>query len=206
MINRKLALVVHRDNLDKVSVTEKDMDLSVFGLMERTLCEKDTNYLQIIPYIVLQNDVTRKFFVYTRGEKGEENRLHGKCSIGLGGHIETIPDPEKYVSFRLFIVNDAFRELEEEVGIPKDDLFIYLNSFYIGETFLLSDETEVDKVHVGIPIILTLEDKELPKLEEGVITKGEWLTFDEIKQAVDSGEIELEKWSSLMMKDHLPVN
>lgn len=203
MMNRKLALVIKRDNLHKVFPINNQPDFDLFGLMERTLCETDTNYLQIIPYITLFNKETKKYFVYTRGGKGNEGRLHGKCSVGLGGHIETTPNYELNENFKEFILEDAYRELEEEVGINEEMIDTYIEYVDVYPNVLLSDANEVDMVHVGIPIIIIMKTEELPQLEEGVITKGNWLTHNEIMKLVDSGEIQLEQWSKMMLR--IPV-
>lgn len=199
MINRKMALVVKRDDLHNVFPISNDPDFKYFGLMERTLCETDSNYLQIIPYITLYNKYTSKYFVYTRGGKGDEGRLHGKCSIGLGGHIEIAPSIKVNNNFKEFILEDAYRELDEEVGINEENDIDYVDHLGIYPYALLSDANEVDKVHVGIPITIIMKTEDLPQLEEGVITKGNWLTLEEIKELVKTGEIELERWSELVL-------
>jgi predicted NUDIX family phosphoesterase len=60
------------------------------SLVDRAVCETDLSTVQLIPYIALvdvSNDET-KYFVYTRGKASGEGRLVGKCSIGIGGHME----------------------------------------------------------------------------------------------------------------------
>src|SRR5699024_7470616 len=48
--------------------------------------EQDTTYLQPIPYTIIKQG--SKYFAYTRLEGGGEARLHGKTSIGAGGHMD----------------------------------------------------------------------------------------------------------------------
>ena len=52
--------------------------------------EQDPSYRQIIPYVA----VTRgdEVFATRRLDKGGEARLHGRLSLGVGGHIERADD------------------------------------------------------------------------------------------------------------------
>ena len=54
--------------------------------MDRDLAEKDFEYKQIIPYVVLR--FGDSVFSYVRGKKSTESRLVSNRSIGVGGHIE----------------------------------------------------------------------------------------------------------------------
>lgn len=63
----------------------------------RNLLEDDNRFLQIVPYnvffcgvhgdkgLINRDDL---IFVCTRGNRVGEQRLSGKCSIGIGGHVE----------------------------------------------------------------------------------------------------------------------
>ena len=55
--------------------------------MRRGDIEEDESWLQIIPYMYIYDQERDKVFVYSRSVKGGEARLHGKASIGIGGHI-----------------------------------------------------------------------------------------------------------------------
>jgi len=52
--------------------------------IDREIAEKDDNFLQIIPYVLIFNDAN-EIFTYTRN--GTEIRLKGLRSAGIGGHI-----------------------------------------------------------------------------------------------------------------------
>src|SRR5438477_12615443 len=51
----------------------------------RSEAEQDRRYKQLIPYVLLvcQDRILR----YRRGKGGQETRLHGLFSVGIGGHI-----------------------------------------------------------------------------------------------------------------------
>src|SRR6266536_5444809 len=53
--------------------------------LNRSDAEQDKRYKQLIPYVlVICND---KILRYRRGRGGQETRLHGLYSVGIGGHI-----------------------------------------------------------------------------------------------------------------------
>src|SRR5437867_10023221 len=53
--------------------------------MNRSDAEQDKRYKQLIPYVlVIFND---RILRYRRGRGGQETRLHGLYSVGIGGHI-----------------------------------------------------------------------------------------------------------------------
>lgn len=80
-----------------------------FVYEERALAETDSSLKQLIPYCVLRNE-RGDFFVYER--KGSEQRLHGLCSFGIGGHINTDDGGTDLYSI---IATGAVRELLEEM-------------------------------------------------------------------------------------------
>ncbi|GAB4403094.1 MAG: hypothetical protein OHK0048_21620 [Rhodoferax sp.] len=54
--------------------------------MPRALAEHDETRLQLIPYLVLRRDPDR---VWAYQRTGGDARLAGRCSIGVGGHVDT---------------------------------------------------------------------------------------------------------------------
>ena len=56
--------------------------------MPRDEAEQRPDYKQIIPYVILRRG--DEVFVTRRLSKGGEARLHGKISIGIGGHINPV--------------------------------------------------------------------------------------------------------------------
>ncbi len=53
--------------------------------LNRNDAEQDKRYKQLIPYVLIicQDKILR----YRRGKGGQETRLHGLYSVGIGGHI-----------------------------------------------------------------------------------------------------------------------
>ena len=73
--------------LSKETERHFDVILSPENIMfkPRQEAELDTNFKQIIPYVILRYE--NSVFRYTRGKHFSEKRLEGKYSIGIGGHI-----------------------------------------------------------------------------------------------------------------------
>lgn len=161
-------------------------------------CEQNPNYLQVLPYITLyrkgeKGDV--EFFMYTRGELSTENRLTGKCSLGLGGHIE-----EMGANLRESMFMGARRELMEEVGLDNIEEITLVAAFASGN-FLFVNNHKVESYHLGLSIFLDVTGKDIESKEKGIITKGKWLTLNEINKMTESGEIELELWSKIIVEN-----
>lgn len=185
-------------------------------LIDRSEAETNEAYLQIIPYITLVHledngsnepdpkDEKTKFFVYTRGPIGNEGRLHGKCSLGLGGHIEEEPTQEK--TFDQVISSGAFKELREEVGLDVKDFDPEITFSEYGNLFL-DDSDPVGRVHLGLSVTLFVNPKELKETEKDIITKGRWLNSREIIELTQSGEdpIVLENWSKMYLNNNLGI-
>ena len=81
--------------------------------LARPAAEKDPSHKQLIPYVLMvhQDRILR----YKRGRGGEENRLHGLYSIGIGGHISD-QDADLFSQDALGYYDGMWREVEEEVA------------------------------------------------------------------------------------------
>src|SRR5437764_12039244 len=81
--------------------------------LNRSEAEQDKRYKQLIPYVlVLCHD---KILRYRRGRGGQETRLHGLYSVGIGGHISE--EDHGLFSKGLGYHEGMRRELMEEVAI-----------------------------------------------------------------------------------------
>jgi predicted NUDIX family phosphoesterase len=172
------------------------------GLISRTFAETDEDYLQIIPYIALRNRQADTYFFYTRGELGEEGRLHGKVSIGIGGHVEDEHTPMQATGatpLESACIYAAYRELREEVGIlgevMSEDTALRLSTSFLNSKVFYSSQDEVSRVHLGLFMTVDIDPEDITELEEGVITKGRWHRLEEIKALQALKQIELEVWT-----------
>tara|TARA_R110000851_G_scaffold20706_1_gene62433 strand:+ start:383 stop:889 length:507 start_codon:yes stop_codon:yes gene_type:complete len=136
----------------------------------RDLAEKDKNYRQVIPYCAVRRE-DGKILSYRR--KGNEERLHGLLSIGVGGHIDY---PEGFTEA-------MDRELYEEAGVMN------CGKNYLGVIEL--DETEVDRVHLGIAFVVDTDEAD-PKEE---LRDPKWISIEEAAELED----EMEPWSKKLL-------
>jgi len=144
--------------------------------MERDNIENDYNIKQLIPYVLIK-DKNQGVFVYRRTPMGEEGRLHGKLSLGIGGHVN---DDET-------LFQGARREVMEEVGLLDFDLFFH--------GFVNNDNTDVGRVHLGIVFIVKTElEKDIEMVDAGVEPFG-FLDPEECA----SRSMEFEGWSELII-------
>lgn len=175
-----------------------------FAFLKRSSVEEDISKKQIIPYIIIL-DTDNRFFIYKR--KGSEKRLHGKYSIGVGGHVDC-KDIEKFyenekANFKIFkldlnlfsklIMVTLLREIYEETGISLDEKSIDKNIEFIG--IINEDISPVGKVHIGFVYLFRLDKNQKIKPVDDEISYFEFITQKDIFSFWDT----LEKWSILAL-------
>jgi predicted NUDIX family phosphoesterase len=150
---------------------------------DRDLLEGNPLYRQIIPYpVIMYKD---RIFSAVRNKRQEEHRLHGKASIGFGGHTTHLESD----GFIDLLTKNAERELHEELILPEKIGDIEFDGF-INDLY-----DPVGQDHLGIFIVINVNDnveiKEISKFQHG--------RFSTIKELVDSPN-ELERWSVLVIE------
>ena len=131
--------------------------ISKLVYLNRSDAEQDRRYKQLIPYVLLIcND---KILRYRRGRGGQEARLHGLLSVGIGGHISE-------EDHGLFSNNRGYqegmrRELMEEVAIDevKEAAVAVIND----------DSTEVGYVHFGVVHVMHVANENVAGRRSGVV-------------------------------------
>jgi len=158
--------------------------------VERNEAEKDWTRKQIIPYVCLRHG--NKVFTYRRSTAGGEGRLHGKISIGIGGHIKKELDYQEGISATGAIRAAMLREVHEEIypGIPESQ---FGRIIHIG--FVNDDSDEVGLVHFGVVYLLQLDQEEAAtvKLKEPELVDGKWMVYHELQ--LQAAQNNLETWS-----------
>src|SRR6267378_6835625 len=77
--------------------------------LNRSEAENDRRYKQLIPYVLVVCD--GRLLRYQRGKGGQETRLRGLWSVGIGGHISE-------EDHGLFTYSEGMRrEVREEVNV-----------------------------------------------------------------------------------------
>lgn len=151
--------------------------------MPRYIAELNFDYRQVIPYCLIKCE--DNYFITHRLEG--DDRLVDKYSLGIGGHIEKIDGVTGD-----YIYSGMEREINEEIDIKS----YILNKRLIG--LIVSDKTEVDKVHVGMIYVIEVNDfnvtvKETETLEGNWISKEDLLNFNK----------ELESWSRIAVDEFI---
>ena len=125
--------------------------------LNRSDAEQDKRYKQLIPYVLLIcND---KILRYRRGKAGQETRLHGLYSVGIGGHISE-EDHGLFSSDRGY-QEGMRRELMEETAIDAAN--------QPAVAAINDDSTEVGCVHFGIVHVVRVADENVPGRCRGVV-------------------------------------
>lgn len=160
------------------------MDCGQLSYMDRAKAEADEGFKQLIPYTVILHH--NKVFVYERTPKGGEIRLHGRLSLGVGGHINPEDgegDASYWSGFR--------RELAEEVGLRTDKIHAPVRGV------IYDASNAVGRVHFGVVHVLRVPSTAL-RVEDPALAAGQWRDQDWMSQA----EIleRFETWSRLLVE------
>lgn len=125
--------------------------------VNRGEAEQDRRYKQLIPYaLILHGD---RILRYRRGKGGQETRLHGLYSVGVGGHISE-------EDTGLFTTGPGYheamrRELMEEVAIDV--------SKEMAVAVINDDSTDVGFVHLGIVHVVYASTDVIANGRDGIV-------------------------------------
>lgn len=175
--------IINRLNLCYESMrrgSREEVDVSV-----SENAELNFDYKQPIPYIVIKRG--DQFFVTERLEGGGESRLHGKLSMGVGGHMNPLGHS---LEFSEVLKINTQRELEEELDITGE---IKINAIGL----VNDDSEEVSRVHIGILGIIELELDDEVTVRETEQLAGQWMTIKELKE--EKSYSRLENWSKTIV-------
>ncbi len=103
--------------------------------LARPAAEADPAHKQLIPYVVVRDGAS--VFLMHRTDAGGDPRLHGRASIGVGGHLNPVDAGEDALMAGLR------REWDEELEADWEPAFRLIG--------LLNDDTNpVGAVHLGV--------------------------------------------------------
>ncbi len=146
--------------------------------MDRPDAEEDPAHKQLIPYVVVRDG--ERIFLTERTTAGGDARLHGKASIGVGGHLNPVDEGEDPLD------DGLRREWSEELETnwePEFELIGLLND----------DGNPVGAVHLGVVFTVNARGRDVAVREHEKLT-GRWATREEVSEAWDR----LETWSQLV--------
>jgi len=140
----------------------------------RAAMEIDPAFKQIIPYLVLRDG--QRYFLMQRTAAGGDARLHGRYSIGVGGHLNPGDGG---------LIGGLRREWDEELVadfVPDFRLVALLND----------DTTPVGAVHLGAVYVADADGRSVAIRETDKLTGG-FADPAEVAGVADR----LETWSAL---------
>jgi predicted NUDIX family phosphoesterase len=151
----------------------------------RSEAEQDKNYKQLIPYVLLL--CHGKILRYQRGKGGQETRLHGLYSVGIGGHISE--EDHGFFSNDRGYQDGMRRELMEEVAIE--------NVQDVAVAVINDDSTDVGSVHFGVVHVVRVTDESVAGRRSGIL-RPEFVTLEEAVKDLSA----YESWSHFCL-EHL---
>lgn len=140
--------------------------------------ENNTALKQIIPYVFVSHQ--GKILMYQRAKISMEKRLHGKYSLGFGGHTNT-QDMKDGVNP---VILGRAREVAEEVTLPHEPHFEFIGALNISRA-------PIDQFHLGVVYRAEVQTPEYTINEPESFAWSGWSTPEEIAQKFES----LESWS-----------
>ena len=150
--------------------------------------------LQLIPYILIRDG--EEHLVYVRPAAGNETRLHGKVSIGLGGHvdIEDVIHKDSVLDLKGTIKLAGTREVEEETG----GILGNADIDWIG--LIYRDDGPVDRVHLGVVGVIDLDFGQRDDIGYSKeIGEFAFKGLEEIPRAY--ADYEVEAWSKAIIEE-----
>ncbi len=154
---------------------------ATYSFIDRDLAENDSGYKQLIPYVTL---ICRdEYLVLERTKAQSEARLHGKLSLGVGGHINPV---DKGADLAATISRALARELGEEMWVEMDRPPVLAG--------LINDDTNsVGSVHLGLHYLLPVENR--PRVRETDKMRARWLPLAQLADL----RLRLETWSQILL-------
>lgn len=162
-------------------LTIKDIFKDKWIWVSRKIAENRADFKQIIPYLLIRIP-DGHFACYQR--KGNEKRLHGLWSAGVGGHIDLADQQQSGQSIFDILENCAYRELREEFQHPLAERLTYVG-------IINEERTKVGRVHTGLVYLVELKKPALPNAE---LHNLKWITTHEIRNR------KVELWTELAIR------
>ena len=147
--------------------------------LPRPDAEVDPDYKQLIPYVVVRQEP--RLFLMERSSAGGDQRLHGKASIGVGGHLNPVDQGDDP------LMGGLRREWSEELIAEFEPEFRLMG-------LLNDDSNPVGAVHLGVVFTVEADGHAVAVREHEKLT-GRFATPDEILAVWDR----LETWSQLTL-------
>jgi predicted NUDIX family phosphoesterase len=146
--------------------------------LDRSVAESSPEFKQLIPYVVVRDGAS--VFLMHRTDAGGDPRLHGRASIGVGGHLNPVDAGEDALMAGLR------REWAEELVADWDPAFELIG--------LLNDDTNpVGAVHLGVVFSVEAAGRGVDVREHDKLVG----VFASVAEVADTWD-RLETWSQLV--------
>lgn len=177
---------------------------STFNFVDRWMAEQDSTILQLIPYVVMLSP-DKKIFSYQRRGGGEQ-RLEGKMSIGIGGHINPVDkrkprgqdisaDAIGWATVRQGAIREVIEEVELDATLVREGLKMVGTLYTPNEgTNTLQAGPTVGQVHLGVVYVLQIEDIGIKVREIDNLINYKFLTKP-------ADLLRYERWSQLVWQN-----
>jgi predicted NUDIX family phosphoesterase len=158
--------------------------------ISRRNCENDPKLKHIIPYCTITSK-TNHIFVTKRTNNQTEARLHGKASIGIGGHV----GPCSNMGIKDSVHVGMLRELQEEVT-GMDEVGASFNFMPRLVGLLNYNGDSVGQVHLGLVYELLVDPDRMQSVnvKETENMTGQWMPYKDASNIKN-----YETWSSLIL-------
>jgi predicted NUDIX family phosphoesterase len=147
--------------------------------LDRPEAEADSSMKQLIPYVVVRDGTD--VFLMRRTNAGGDARLHGRASIGVGGHLNPVDDGDDP------LMTGLDREWAEELDADFEPTFELRG-------FLNDDTNDVGAVHLGVVFEVQAAGRPVEVREHEKLS-GSFVAPTELSEAYD----QLETWSRLVV-------
>jgi predicted NUDIX family phosphoesterase len=151
--------------------------------LNRSEAEHDRRYKQLIPYVLVVSD--GRLLRYQRGKGGQETRLRGLWSVGIGGHISEEDHGLFTKDFGYF--EGMRREVREEVQVEE------VSESAVG--VINDDSTDVGYVHFGVVHVMQVANEGVAGRRSGIVSPEFIPIADAVKDAAD-----YESWSRFCLE------
>jgi predicted NUDIX family phosphoesterase len=152
--------------------------------LDRPTAEEDPAFKQLIPYVVVRDGA--RIFLMERTAAGGDARLHGRASIGVGGHLNPVDDGEDPLT------DGLRREWSEELVADWEPEFQLVG-------LLNDDSNPVGSAHLGVVFEVDAAGRPVEVRERDKLT-GRFATAAAVRAAWDR----METWSRLVAERLLP--
>ncbi|CAN5198546.1 hypothetical protein BH23CHL9_BH23CHL9_04020 [soil metagenome] len=146
--------------------------------LDRLAAEEHRGFKQLIPYVVVRDG--ESVFLMHRTDAGGDARLHGRASIGVGGHLNPVDEGKDALMAGLR------REWSEELEADWEPEFELLG-------LLNDDSNPVGAVHLGVVFTVQAAGRPVAVREHDKLT-GAFAGADALAASWDR----LETWSELV--------